>query len=171
MSIELIVAIIAIVISSISLLFAGIQTRSATKANKINQQLEKGNAVIHFTSRFFDLAQSGNPDSQINNPEWAYQFWSLHATEFYFFHHGILPEFIYTLWMIDLSESFSGSMKQQFIESQKSYLATYTLSYPLMADFFGDLQKIVRDFNDEGQRNRKVAEFVSNWIKVNRAEL
>jgi hypothetical protein len=100
--ISVIVGLIALLISAGALVFNGIQIRQASMGLNANQQLERGTAVLHFTSRFFDLVKEGRPEANLANPKWAYEFWSLHTSEFYFFHHGILPVFMYTLWMMDL---------------------------------------------------------------------
>lgn len=162
------VAIVALLLSVIGIVFSGIQTKRATETLVMNQQLERGNAVIHFTSRFFDLVRDGEPDSELTNPQWAYQFWSLHATEFYFFHHGILPTFMYSLWMIDMAKLYSGPNGQHARQSHIQYLHTYSFNYPEMISFFNEINEMARTCNDENMKNRKVAEYVSSWINENK---
>ncbi len=169
--ISVIVAITALVASIITVAFSGIQTRRATQALLLQQQIERGNAVIHFTSRFFDLVKEGGTFRQFDNPDWAYQFWSLHATEFYFFQYGILPTFMYSLWMIDLASLYSGNDGQFIRETHTKYLNTYSFNYPDMIFFFNEIYELARTAGDENLRNRKVAEFVTTWITENRKSI
>lgn len=54
-------AIFAVLVSSIAILFNAIQTKRLTEANLMEQQFARSNAVVHFTSRFFDLIKDGEP--------------------------------------------------------------------------------------------------------------
>jgi hypothetical protein len=163
-----IVGITALLISAGALIFNGIQTRQANRQLAANQQQERGTAVLHFTSRFFDLAKAGRPEFQLNNPEWAYEFWSLHTTEFYFFHHGILPVFMYTLWMMDLANFYSGEQGDQNRKSHVDYLHTYSFHYPEIGLFYEEIYTIAKTSGDELSRNRRITKFVAEWIKKNR---
>jgi hypothetical protein len=161
------IGILALLISSAALFFNGVQVRQANKGTFASQQLERGNAVLHFTSRFFDLIQKGEPEKMLADHEWSYQFWSLHATEFYFFHHGILPSFIYTIWMIDLSKFYTGVEGEKVRQSHLNYLHSYSFHYQLMADFYNQIFEFAKTCGDETIRNRKVADFVTDWLKKN----
>ena len=162
------IVVLALLISFVGVIFNGVQAKKTAETLVMNQQLERANAVIHFTSRFFDLVKDGEPSAELSQPQWAYQFWSLHATEFYFFHHSILPTFMYSLWMIDMAKLYSGLTGQAARQSHVQYLNTYSFNYPEMISFFNDLHEIARTCDDENMRNRKVAEFVTSWIAKNR---
>ena len=167
-----IVGIIALLISAGALIFNGIQTYQANIGLTARQQLERGTAVLHFTSRFFDLVKAGRPESRLRNPEWAYEFWSLHTTEFYFFHHGILPVFMYTLWMMDLASFYCGEPGEQNRQSHVEYLHTYSFHYPEIGAFYEEIYSIARSSGDELSRNRHITRFVEEWIEKNKiAEL
>ena len=166
--ISIIIAVVAISVSTIAVFFSGAQTKRAAEALLQNQQLIIGNAVMHFTSRFFELIKDGLPFAQLENKEWMYQFWSLHATEFYFFHHGTLPTFMYTLWMIDLANCFSGDNGKKICDSHKSYLNTYSSNYPHMISFFNEIYQLTLSNEDENFRNRKISEFITSWIAKNK---
>lgn len=137
----------------------------------MGQQFARSNAVIHFTSRFFDLIKDGEPTQKFADPSWAHQFWSLQATEFYFFHHGMLPAFMYELWMIELAKMYSGPNGQQIITSHINFLDSYSFNYPDMIDFYNQLQETAKANADGNLRNRKVAEFVKTWCTAHTKSL
>ncbi len=162
------IAIFALAVAGATAIYTRTQAKRATEALALQQQIARGDAVMHFTDRFFDLLKSGEPIKQISNPDWAYQFWSLHATEFYFFHHGLLPPFMYSLWMIDLSELYSGADGSKVRESHVQYLKEYSFHYHEMTSFYSELYKLAKDYGDNATRNRKVTDFVTSWIGQNR---
>lgn len=162
--ISLSAAIAALLISAIGLVFNGIQTIKAVESNSISQQLERGHAVTHFTTRFFDLIKDGGPEERLGDVHWATQYWSLQATEFYFFHHCMLPTFMYALWMIELAKLYSGPDGGGVHDSQMQYMRTYSITYPEMWAFFAELFELARARkDDEITRNRVVGEFVNSW--------
>ena len=137
----------------------------------LDQQLARGNAVIHFTSRFFDLLRGSMAKElleMLSDENWAYQFWSLHSTEFFFFQHGILPTFMYSLWMIDLSKVYSSPNGDAIRKSHVKYLQAYSFNYPAMIEFFDGIQNIATKHPDENLRNRQVWNYVETWIKEHR---
>ncbi len=166
-----VVAIVAVVISIIAVFYNGVQIKQATKAILLQQQISRGDAVMHFTDRYFELVKNGEPSKKFNDENWEYQFWSLHSTEFYFFHQGILPVFMYSLWMIDLANLYSQNGDSKIRSSHEKHLKTYSFNYPEMIAFYTEIHRIVKDFNDENLRNKKVAEFVEKWTEINKEEL
>ncbi len=177
-----IIAMGGLVVAVIALVFNGIQTRRSTKFLQLNilqaeraaesllleHQLARGNATMYFTGRFFDLLKEGKgADLQalLNDPNWAYQFWSLQATEFYFFQHSILPLFMYALWMIDLAKVYAGPNGEAVYQLHTKYLQTYSFNYPDMIEFFGEIYNLAKKHNDENLRNRQVWNYVEGWIK------
>jgi len=169
--ISITVPLIALVVSTIALIFNGMQVRRAARSFMLNEQIARGNAVMHFTDRFFKLAEQGEPHNKLREPEWAYQFWSLQATEFYFFHHGVLPTFMYTLWMIDMASFYSGSEGEANRKSHLEYLKEYSFNYPEMNSFFNDLYELARTSGEANLRNQKVADFITAWIAKNKKEV
>lgn len=169
--ISVVSAIGALLVSAIAVFFNAVQTKKLTESNLMQQQLARGNAVIHFTGRFFDLIAVGEPLKKFSDPDWAYQFWSLQATEFYFFHHGILPTFMYTLWMIELAKMYAGPYGKEIRGSHVNFLNCYSSNYPHMIDFYNQLCEIAKANEDENLRNRKVSEFVTNWCVEYRRSL
>lgn len=166
-SVSIIVAVFALLISASAVYYNSLQTKKATEALQLQQNLSRGDAVMHFTSRFFNLLEQGEPLKKIDDPDWAYQFWSLQATEFYFFHHGILPAFMYSLWMIDLAKLYSCANGQAIRDSHKSYLDTYSLNYSGMIGFFNQIYEIARTSGDDNLRNKEIANFIESWIVEN----
>jgi hypothetical protein len=165
------IALVAVIISVIAVSYNGIQVKQATKAALLQQQIERGNVTMHFTDRYFDLVKEGDTFKNFNNENWAYQFWSLHATEFYFFHHGVLPVFMYSLWMIDLANLYTGDGEKEIRVSHEKYLETYSFNYPEMIEFYTLINQIATQFNNENLRNKNIAEFVERWIGTNKKEL
>ncbi len=162
--ISVVAAIVTACAATGAVIFSGIQSQRATESLILSQELERGNVVMHFTDRFLDLVKQGSPESKLSEPEWAYQFWSLHATEFFFFHHGILPTFMYSLWMIDLANFYSGTNGQEIRQSHLQYLNNYSFLYPEMSEFYKQIYEFAGSGGDEKVRNRGVAEFVASWI-------
>jgi hypothetical protein len=164
----LVATVTALLLSAAGILFSGVQTMKAAETLQLTQQLERGNAVIHFTSRFFDLVKDGTPEIEMADSQWATRFWGLHATEFYFFHHSILPTFMYSLWMIDLAHLYSGPTGEKVRESHEQYLRTYSFNYPEMVAFFNEIYETARTCGDENLRNSRVADYVASWITSNK---
>jgi hypothetical protein len=135
------------------------EAAAAQEANAHAKQLGQSEAVIHFTGRFFDLLIAGR---RFDDPAWVYQFWSLHATEFYFFHHGWIPEFMYQLWMVELASTYCEAA--QIRTSHQQYLSNYSNNYPEMCEFFRRIREIAMDHRgDLASRNRMVQEHVKSW--------
>src|SRR5215470_3439002 len=97
------VAMLALGYSRIAVRAARDQATAAIGANQFARQVGQGEAVIHFTGRFFDLMSGG---TRFGDQAWEYRFWSLHATEFYFFDNGWVPRFMYQLWMVELASLY-----------------------------------------------------------------
>jgi hypothetical protein len=180
-----IIAMIGLVVATVALIFNGIQTNRSARLLQLNieeskrsgerllldQQLARGNAVIHFTGRFFDLLKESTQKElldMLTDENWAYQFWSLHATEFFFFQHGILPTFMYSLWMIDLAKVYCCPNGEAIRKSHIKYLQTYSFNYQPMIEFFTAIQNTAIQHLDENLRNREVGDYVEKWIEKNK---
>ena len=163
------VSSLAAVASAIIAFFAVRYSRSAVRAardqasasigaNDFARQVGQSEAVVHFTGRFFDLLSDG---PKFGDPKWEYQFWSLHATEFYFFDNLWIPEFMYQLWMVELASMYRDDDVR---DSHSRYLEHYSGNYAKMCDFFDEVQEIARRHNgDRATRNRKIADTVERW--------
>lgn len=163
--ISTVIAVWALIVARQSARATQSQADRAAEANRYTRQIGQSEAVIHFTSRFFDLMREG---PKFNDPHWAYQFWSLHASEFYFFHQKWLPFFMYRLWMVELGSMYVDTPDSW--ASHERYLAYYSSNYPEMCDFFRDINSIAMTHrNDLASRNRKIEEFVGRWIEEKQA--
>jgi hypothetical protein len=123
---------IALIISAVAAFYTYRQAQKADQALAQGYQLAQSNAVMHFADRFFDLMKESKGDiaqTIIDDQKWANQFWSLHATEFYFFHHNWLPTFMYSLWMVDLAGMYAGPNGEAVRKLHKTYLEIYALNY------------------------------------------
>jgi hypothetical protein len=150
----------AITIARQAAVAAAHEATAAQEANEHARRMGQSEAVIHFTGRFFDLMADG---AQFADPAWTYQFWSLHATEFYFFHNRWIPEFMYQLWMVELASTYCESPK--IWASHERYLSNYSPNYPQMCDFFRRVHEIATGHrNDLSSRCRAVQEHVKNWL-------
>jgi hypothetical protein len=135
------------------------QAGAAEQAILDAQQSAQSAAVIHFTGRFFDLMKSG---SKFRNSAWAYQYWSLHATEFYFFDNNLIPRFMYELWMVELV--FTYRVDPDSRTSHQEYVKRYALNYPAMATFFGELGRISQqEFSSIIERHEAITDYVVRW--------
>jgi len=153
------------------MLFAGIQARRASQTFQFTQQIQRSEAVAHFTGQFLSLLAGGDPGKLIHNADWAYRFWSLQSTEFYFFHHGILPRFIYTLWMVDLAALYSGPSGRRAIDTYEEFMTSYAVNYPAMVDFFGGIRNLACADCDADERSRRVARYVEEWQQQHQTRL
>jgi len=168
---SILTSFVVVIISSIALYFNGRQSQKAADAILLQQELTKANVVEHFTGRFFDLLRDGRFHEKILEPEWSYQFWSLLSTEFYFFHHGILPKLMYTLWMIDLAKAYSDDTQGNNVrQTHIKYLDTYSFQYSEMTSFFEEIFKISK-IAHEKERNDKIEKFVVNWLSKNKRDI
>lgn len=171
--------LIAIIIAISSLLFTYFATNAARKqadeaekARLLTIQFTKSDATIHFTDRFFELLKEvkshGIEQHILSDRTWAYQFWSLQSTEFYFFHHGILPTFMYSLWMVDLAQMYAGENGEEIRASHNAYLKVYSLNYDAMSNFFEHLFQLAKTYSDQTMRNEAITTWVITWIIENR---
>lgn len=153
----------------VSMASAGFTYRSAKEAKRQGdvaeravshaQQAAQSAAVIHFTDRFFDLMRSG---PNFENKDWAYQYWSLQATEFYFFDNNWLPQFMYELWMVELVHTYRTYPPSR--ASHQKYVTRYALSYPEMTTFFDGLRQISRrEFSGDVVRHKAITDYVAYW--------
>ncbi len=161
------VAILALVVSVTAVWYNAVQTKKTGEALVLQQQIARGNLIEHFTTRFFELLKEGDLHARIDEEQWAYQYWSLLATEFYFFHHGVLPPFMYSLWMIDLAKLYRGENGEHIWDSHSNYLDTYSINYSLMMEFFEKIRELALGSDDDTARNMAISEFVFDWIKAN----
>jgi hypothetical protein len=123
------------------------------------QQTAQSAAVIHFTDRFFALMGNG---AKFEDSDWAYHYWSLHATEFYFFDMNWIPLFIYELWMVELVSTYRAYPLSR--SSHQQYVTRYALNYPEMATFFNELARISEaEFSDDAARHVAITHYVVHW--------
>jgi hypothetical protein len=156
----------ALLVSAVSAAFAARSARETRRqadvaelATEHAQQSGVGAIVIHFTSRFFELMKDG---PRFDDPAWTYQYWSLQATEFYFFDNGWLPSFLYELWMVEMVTGYRSFPETK--DSHRHYLDRYAANYPSIVSFFAHLADIATtDFDSERDRNLAVSELVSSW--------
>ena len=161
-AISVIVAAVSCAISFWALRTSRRQADLAADANDRASQIAHGQAVIHFSSRYFDLMNRG---PRFYDPRWTYQFWSLHSTEFYFFHMGWLPDFMYELWMVELASMYSAH--GQVWTSHEEYLNCYSINYPEMWNFFRKLRELAsRQGDDDSPPSADVQVFVKSWRKA-----
>jgi hypothetical protein len=169
--ISILVGALAVTVSAIAMAFVGIQARRASQTFRFTQQIERSEAVAHFTGQFLSLLSGGDPAKLILNADWAYRFWSLQSTEFYFFHHGILPKFIYTLWMVDLASLYSGPSGRRALETHEEFLRAYAVNYPAMVDFFKGVRAIACAGSDPSQQSAQIAGYVESWHRHHHAQI
>lgn len=154
------VAMLAVGYSRSAVRAARDQASAAIGANQFARQVGQSEAVIHFTGRFFDLMCDG---PKFGDQAWEYQFWSLHAAEFYFFDNTWIPSFMYQLWMVELTSLYADDRVR---ESHNDYLQCYSGNYARMSSFFEELQGIGWRYKDPVSRNRKVADLVDGWTRI-----
>jgi hypothetical protein len=158
--ISAVVAGVSCVISFWALRVSRNQAELAADANDHAKQIGHGQAVIHFSSRYFDLMNRG---PRFDDAQWTYQFWSLHSTEFYFFHMGWLPEFMYELWMVELSSIYR---IYGVWASHEKYLNHYSTNYPEMYDFFQEICDLGSRQGEDIPVSGEVQAFVTGWRKA-----
>lgn len=137
-----------------------VQADAASHANVHAEQLGQSQAVIHFTGRFFDLMRQA---ADFNDAQWSYQFWSLHATEYYFFDNRWIPRFMYALWMAELASVYCDD--KDAWPSHEKYLERYSTMYPEMYDFFLRLREIAANNpTNMPSRNRQIKNYLEEWM-------
>jgi hypothetical protein len=173
------IELLSLTISLVALAVSGYLTYEANKKADqsilLSQQTTKFDAVMHFTDRFFELLKVGKVDETdaslhrkiLNDSTWAYQFWSLHATEFYFFHNRVLPEFMYSLWMVDLAEMYASEQGEQIWKSHLKYLSNYSMHYEKMCEFYEQLYGLAKSARSQDEKNKSIADFVHTWREKN----
>jgi len=162
------IALLSLLIALIAAYSTHLQWREASRANIQTRQLASGDVIMHFTDRFFDLLKDGDPAEKVlNDDNWAYMFWSLHATEFYFFHHGLLPKFMYTLWMSDLVNLYRSESGDRIRDSHVRYLDVYSQDYDAMCSFYEYVFVLSRGAKDEERRNRELSQWITSWYSQN----
>lgn len=172
--IALVVSGISFIATLLAALYARWQANNAAESNQLTRQFARSNAIMHFTDRFFDLlkeVKDGDLSHKLlSDPDWRYQFWSLQATEFYFFHRGLLPTFMYSLWMTDLANLYAGANGEQIRQSHQQYLENYSLHYVKMSTFFDEIFRLAASNSHERSRNHALVDFIRQWIKDHKDE-
>jgi hypothetical protein len=166
--ISVVVSIAALVVATIAVFFNGVQTRKATRALLLEQQLARGNAAMHFAGSFLDLFKDSGAKGVseiVQDSNTAYRFWSLQDTEFFFFQHRMLPTFMYALWMVDLARVYAGTSGEEVYKSHTDHLRVYSSNYPDMIEFFNSIYNLAREHPDENLRNKQVWDYVETWIE------
>jgi len=152
-------AVFSIVLAARSLKESRRHGDVAERAALDARQTAQSAAVIHFTNRFFDLMRNG---PRFEDADWANQYWSLHATEFYFFDKNWLPLFMYELWMVELVSTYRSHPLSR--SSHQRHVARYALNYPEMATFFNELVRISETkFSDDTERHTAITHYVVQW--------
>jgi hypothetical protein len=159
-----IVAVLSCAISYGAVQISRAQARLAADANDQARQVGLGEAVIYFSGRYFDLMSRG---PGFDDPRWAHEFWSLQATQFYFFDMGWLPELIYQLWMVELATTYR---RPGVWTLHEEYLRCYSSNYPVMCDFFARIQELASGSGNEAEslRSRAVQSYVKIWYETER---
>lgn len=175
--------VVSLVISIIALFTSGLLAYGANKRSDqaiiVARQAAKFDAVMHFTERFLDLLKSGNGTDTgysinkriVSDQAWAEQFWSLHATEFYFFHNQILPVSIYSLWIVELAELYASHDGEMIWQSHSRYLDIYSREYSAMCDFYTNIFQLSESHATQGEKNQSITHFVRAWLKDNPVNL
>jgi hypothetical protein len=156
----------ALLASAVSVVLAARSTREAHRQadlaeHAIAHAKQSGQVatVIHFTSRFFDLMKEGE---HFEDRDWTYQFWSLQATEYYFFDNAWLPSFMYELWMVEMVAAYCAD--PAVWRSHEQYLTRYSSNYPTMLSFFTGLAEIAtQSFESDHDRNATITGYVAAW--------
>lgn len=138
------------------------QANKTTKLLRQQERFSRANIVLNLTQTFF---QNGRPKkSRLSDPEWMDRYWDLHSTEFYLYHQRIVPGFLYALWMVDLGD-FYRSDPDVWLSHEK-FLAFYTVLYPEMEAFFGEINRLVKRDEDLEVWHQNVKAFVLTWIEA-----
>lgn len=170
-NLEIIIAALAFAVSLPTAFATYIQAKKTEEALDQQQNFSQANAILHFTQEYFSLVQQyGEPSAAaMQNDQWTQKYWALQSTEFYFFHHGVIPKMMYALWMVDMVDMYA--MLPGAWESHKVFLKRYQL-YDDMRDFFTGIHQIAEKFNDEDERYKRhneVHTYVFQWIDDNQA--
>ena len=161
------IALLAFVVAICGLLFHSLQVKKATKANLISQQIERGNAIMHFSNRYHEITKDHVISEKFDDAIWCFNYWGLLAIEFYFFHYSVIPHFIFSLWMLELSDHFASEKKEIIKKSQTQFLSTYSTVYPEMIQFFRRIYEIASTDDYSSSRHKSIARFVEEWKAEN----
>jgi hypothetical protein len=155
-------AIVVSVATAAMVLRQNARLASATIAQA--QAARQSEAIAHFTSRYFDLVRNGE---HFDDVEWSTQYWGLQSIEFFFFDQGWLPDFIYEIWMVELTQLGRHSGTDVWASRGRRSLNLYATSYPRMADFFLGLQRLSEEsFPSEQERHEAVIKYVRSFPKI-----
>jgi hypothetical protein len=164
---------LAIIISAIgviaAIIFQTIQTIRSIQTQKMQREMIRAQVLMNFSTRFYEIVKNGSLRLKIEDEQWAYQYWSLLSTEFYFFHHKIIPSDIYALWMTDLAKLYVQSEKTR--QMHEEYLGTYSYNYANMVIFFKEINDIAKTDGEENSQHSKIFEFVKGWQNKNKSSI
>lgn len=169
-NIEIIVAFLAFLVSIPTAFATLLQARKTEESLEQQQGLFQANTLLHFTQAYFQIMDDhGYPDAELLADKIRRdKYWAVHSSEFYFFHHGVIPQLMYALWMVDMADFYfnypeAWSFHKQFLEHYKEL-------YPEMKDFFNGIYNISKIQEEQEIRHRKVDEFVQKWIHENKRD-
>ncbi len=162
----IVISVLALVISGAVYLSSRKQTNTARDQAEIAarsyrhaRQIGHSQAVLQFIGQFTELMNAG---PKFDDSSWSYVFWSLHSTEFYFYHNDMLPEFIYQLWMMDLASLYVDD--DAAWRTHDKYLTNYQFGYGEMREFFEEIKSIAAANKEIVRvRNRGIVDYMQLW--------
>lgn len=153
--------------SLLVVLFAWRQTVTASVLVQASAQAEESRAVMFFTDHFLELCRGRDPGELISDKEWADRYWNLLGTEFYFFQTGVVPEFIFSIWMTFLADLYVVDDGLTAWKSHEAYLDIYAERYQGLYDFYTELHQASISIPHPTIRANEVAAVVSRWSANN----
>jgi hypothetical protein len=120
------------------------QTRAAVKqvdiATAASQQSIRASQIqliIQFANTFHAIRGLG---VDFSNNTFTEQFWGLFYLEFFYFHHGEIPETIFGLWMVELASLYS--REPDAWRSHEGYLGRFANTFQAMYRFYQGINAI-----------------------------
>jgi hypothetical protein len=159
--ISALVALVAVIYSRAAVRAARDQAGAALAANTFARQTGQSEAIVHFVGRYHQLMEDGQ---QFGAPSWEYQLWGMHATEYYFFEQGWIPDFMFELWTVELTRTYQ--VKEARTSHQK-YLDAFSDNYAGMCAFYARVREIALlvDISVK-EKNKQIADLVAEWPRA-----
>lgn len=163
-------ALLTVAIGFITAVIAVLQLRRILRAVRISQEANSLQAVMHCSSRYYELIIQVPNLKHPDIPRWLNTLWDLMSVEFFYFRRGFLDRDMFELWMVELAANYGapfGPALPPSVESHHEYLGSKprtigSPAYIAMIDFFTHLMRI-SEVDDASQRSYEVEALISTF--------
>lgn len=166
---SILISFLALIVSIYVVYHMKIQIVKQNEALVLQNRLGQLSSIEFFSNSFKEILKDCDRGlvSSLENEQFAKNYWSLLSNEYYAFHYGVIPKFLFSLWIVDLLRIYKSKNGVKIREFHKNHLKVYNLVYQEMCLFFQEVYKISQMEIDEDLQHKKILALVDlEYTKV-----